>query len=218
MTDTHLWDGARRFQPASKPTSAVLLLHGLGSNADDLIELAPLLAGQLPQTVFISPNAPFACDMAPFGRQWFSLIDRTPFNMWQGACSAAPYVERMTADIRAEFELPLSRIALVGFSQGAMMSLHVAPRLPEPVAGVVGLSGALVGGEHLPADITSRPPVLLVHGQMDPVVPYAALPMAAATLTTCGIAVETETRPFLGHNVDDEGINRTASFLAARLA
>lgn len=219
MSNPHLWQGARRLAPALPPAdSAVLLLHGLGSNADDLIGLAPLLAPALPQTVFISPNAPEPCDMAPFGHQWFSLQQWTPQSMWKGVQNAATTLQQMIEDVKAEFGLPTNRIALVGFSQGAMMSLHVAPRLAEPLAGVVALSGALVGEEHLPAEIRSRPPVLLVHGQLDPVVPYAAMPAALAALQRNSIPAESETRPLMAHNVDDTTIERTASFLRRELA
>lgn len=217
MNSNPLWQGARRVAPDVTPASAVLLLHGLGSNADDLIELAPFLSPALPQTVFISPNAPQPCDMAPFGRQWFSLQHWTPASMWQGVQAAAGALEQMIADVKAEFGLPAGKIALVGFSQGAMMSLHVAPRLDEPLAAVVGLSGALVGEEHLAAEIRSRPPVLLAHGQLDPVVPYAAMLAAAAVLQRNNIEVTTETRPLMAHNIDDAVLSRTAEFLQQHL-
>ncbi len=218
MTHSDLWQGARRHLPSAPASSAVLLLHGLGSNADDLIELAPLLAPALPETAFLSPNAPFPCDMAPFGRQWFSLQNWTPANLWQGVCAAAPALEQMIADVRSEFALPMARLALLGFSQGCMMSLHVAPRLPEALGAVVGLSGALVGPEHVAAETRSRPPVLLAHGQIDPVVPYGALPLAQATLEAAGFAVETVTRPLMAHNIDDEVLAATADFLRRHLS
>lgn len=214
-----LWTGHRRVLPANgkKPDSAVLLLHGYGSNADDLIALAPELADVLPTTVFLSPNAPFPCEMSPLGHQWFSLQEFTPLNRWKGVREAAPFIEQMIKDIQAEFDLPLSRLALAGFSQGGMLSLHVAPRLPEPLAAVVSFSGMLVGAEHLPAEITARPPVLLVHGQMDPVVPFASLPMAEAALKTCGFRVETEICPFMPHSIDEAGLQHARRFLAAAL-
>lgn len=218
MSLSNLWQGARRAAPASTPTSAVLLLHGLGSNADDLIALAPYLAPALPNTVFISPNAPEPCDMAPMGHQWFSLLQRTPEARWKGVQQAAPRLMQMIEDVKAEFNLPNSRIALVGFSQGCMMSLHVAPRLAEPLAGVVGLSGALIGEEYLPAEIRSRPPVLLAHGQMDDIVPYDALLAAQAVLQRNSVHVETVTRPHMAHNIDDVVLQKTAEFLMKKLA
>lgn len=219
MTSPDLWAGSRRFMPTKSqtPDSAVLLLHGYGSNADDLIALAPELAESLPRTVFISPNAPFPCEMSGFGRQWFSLQQFTPLSRWSGVREAAPFVEQMLADVQKEFNLPLARIALSGFSQGGMMSLHVGPRLPEPLAAIVSFSGMLVGTEHLAAELQSRPPVLLVHGQMDPVVPFASLPMAEAALKTCGFQVETEICPFMPHSIDEAGLDHARRFLAAAL-
>lgn len=217
MSDQNLWHGARRVAPSVTPKSAVLLLHGLGSSADDLIELAPYMAPALPHTVFISPNAPQPCDMAPMGYQWFSLQQRSPESMWQGAQQSTRQLMQMIEDVKAEFGLPANKIALLGFSQGTMMSLHVAPRLPEPLAAVVGIAGALVGPEHLATDIRSRPPVLLVHGQMDNVVPYEAMQMAQSVLQRNNVAVETLTRPRMAHNVDDETLTRATEFLSQHL-
>lgn len=217
MSDQNLWQDARRVTPSGTPTSAVLLLHGLGSSADDLIELAPYIAPALPHTVFISPNAPQACDMAPMGYQWFSLLQRTPQSMWTGVQQSTQPLMQMIEDVKAEFGLPTNKIALIGFSQGTMMSLHVAPRLPEPLAAVVGIAGALVGEEHLAADIRSRPPILLVHGQMDNVVPYEAMQAAQSVLQRNNIVVETLTRPRMAHNVDDETLTRTTEFLLQHL-
>jgi phospholipase/carboxylesterase len=214
-----LWAGCRRVLPAIRkhPESVVLLLHGYGSNADDLITLAPELADQLPGTAFISPNAPFVCEMSALGRQWFSLQDFSPLNRWKGVREAAPFVLQMIADLQKEFSLPLSRIALAGFSQGGMLALHVGPRLPEPLAAVVSFSGMLVGAEYLPAEVTARPPVLLVHGQMDPVVPFASLPLAETALKTCGFQVETEICPFMPHSIDEAGLQHARRFLATAL-
>lgn len=212
----NLWQGARR-AGATNPTCAVLLLHGLGSNADDLIELAPYLAPALPEAVFLSPNAPFACDMAPYGHQWFSLLDRSPANILAGIRTAAPLLERMIADVQQEYHLPAARLALLGFSQGAMMSLHVAPRLPAPVAAVVALSGALVAPELLDTELQSRPPVLLAHGQQDPIVPFDALPAAEAALLQHGFHVGTEIRPNMQHNIDEVVLQRSADFLRHQL-
>lgn len=216
-SESPLWRGSRRHMPSEKPDSAVLLLHGLGSNADDLIGLAPALAEELPTTAFISPNAPHPCDMAPFGRQWFSLRDWSADSLWLGVQQAATPLRQMIEDVKSEFSLPTSRLALVGFSQGCMISLHVAPRLDEPLAAVVGMSGALIGEDFLAAQVKSRPPVLLTHGQMDPIVPYAAMPAAASVLSDNGFSVETISRPLMAHNVDDEVIMGASDFLARHL-
>ncbi|MBL8698946.1 MAG: dienelactone hydrolase family protein [Alphaproteobacteria bacterium] len=207
------------FGPAAggRPRSLVILLHGLGADGDDLIQLAPYWADRLPTTEFLSPHAPFPCDMAPYGRQWFSLQDRDPKAVLAGVEAAAPILD---AFIDASLEargLDDSALALVGFSQGTMMSLFVAPRRKSPIAGVVGFSGALIAGERLAAECRARPPVLLVHGEADPIVPFAAMAAAESALRMAGLEVATEARPGLPHSIDEVGLAKGGSFLATRL-
>jgi phospholipase/carboxylesterase len=218
MSDLYALDGPK-FGPAAggRPQSLVLLLHGLGADGNDLISLAPYWAQLLPNTEFVSPHAPFPCDMAPYGRQWFSLQDRAPAMVLAGVKAAAPILD---AFIDAELKkrgLADDRLGLVGFSQGTMMSLYVAPRRPRACAAVVGYSGALIGADSLIVEAKSRPPVLLAHGDADPVVPFQAMAAAATGLKAAGIAVETLARPGLPHSIDDEGLRRGGAFLAQRL-
>ena len=196
-----------------QPTALVVLLHGLGADGNDLIGLAPVWAPHLPHVAFSSPNAPFPCDMAPFGRQWFSLQVRTEEVILKGVQEATPILEIFLAQELERHGLGWDRLALVGFSQGTMMSLHVAPRLNEQVAGVVGYSGALVGEDLLGSELASKPPVTLVHGEADEVVPFGAMPAAEAALAGAGIEVESLARPGLGHGIDEEGLRRGLAFL-----
>src|SRR6201997_5344382 len=163
--------------PASggTPRRLVILLHGLGADGNDLIGLAPYWAPLLPEAEFLAPDAPFPCDMAPFGRQWFSLQDRSPMSILAGVRAAAPILDAFIDDALEARNLEESRLALVGFSQGTMMSLYVGLRRAKALAGIVGFSGALIGSETLPQDIRSRPPVLLIHGDSDEIVPFQAL-------------------------------------------
>ncbi len=217
MADFFELDGPR-FGPAAggKPDSLVILLHGLGADGDDLIGLAPHWAQALPNTVFVSPHAPFPCDMAPYGRQWFSLQDRSSGIVLAGVQAAAPILNGfIDAELKAH-GLTDDRLALVGFSQGTMMSLYVAPRRERPVAGVVGYSGALVGANLLAGDVRSRPPVLLIHGEADQVVPFQAMDAAARALKALDIPVTTESRPGLPHSIDEAGLIKGGRFLAQR--
>ena len=204
-------------QAGVKPDSLVLLLHGIGADGNDLIGLAPYWTRALPRTAFVSPDAPFPCDMAPFGRQWFSLQDRAPEAILAGVQAAAPVLDAFIDAELARAGLAPDRLALVGFSQGTMMSLYVALRRPQAIAAVVGYSGALVAADRLAAEIKSRPPVLLVHGDADPVVPFAALAAAERALTAAGVAVETLACPGVPHSIDQAGLVRGGRFLAAKL-
>jgi len=196
-----------------RPERLLVFLHGLGADGSDLIGLAPVLGQLFPDTLFVSPDAPWPCDMAPMGRQWFSLQSREPQALLAGAEGARGPLD---AFLDAELErhgLDDSRLALFGFSQGCMMALHTALRRPRPAAAVLGFSGHLVAPERLAAEVTARPPVLLVHGDADEVVPFGALASAEAALRAAGVPVEAHARPGLGHGIDQPGLELAARFL-----
>lgn len=204
-----------RYGPASggDPDQLVILLHGLGADGADLIGLAPHWAQTLPNAAFVAPNAPYPCDMAPMGYQWFSVQDRTPEAMLAQARAIAPSLGAFIDAELARVGLTADKLALVGFSQGTMMSLYVAPRRAAPVAAVVGYSGRLIAPEQLQAETVSRPPILLIHGVVDDLVPFASMAEAEAGLNAAGFTVETEARPGLGHGIDPEGLARGGAFL-----
>lgn len=206
--------------PASggKATSLVVLLHGLGADGQDLIDLARNLGPFLPDAAFVAPNAPAPCDMAPYGYQWFSLQDRSPSVMAAGADQVAPLLTAFIEQELAARGLDARRLALVGFSQGTMMSLHIGPRLDPGPAAIVGFSGMLLGPDRLAAERRSTPPVLLIHGEADQVVPFQAMAAAAAGLAAGGIAADSLRRPGLGHGIDGPGLAAAAQFLAKHLA
>lgn len=205
--------------PSQKPATGgkakqlVALLHGYGSNGDDLISLAPFFAQALPDAEFLSPNAPFPCEVSAFGFQWFGFEDRTPEMLLGGVKLAAQILDRFLDVELGRRNLAERDLALVGFSQGTMMSLHVGLRRASAIGGILGFSGRLIGAAQLAAEIKSKPPVFLVHGTADQVVPHAALTEAVRALQEQGVPVESESRPGLVHSIDQVGAQKGALFL-----
>ncbi|HLO76405.1 MAG TPA: dienelactone hydrolase family protein [Magnetospirillum sp.] len=191
----------------------VVLLHGVGANGDDLAALVPYVAPALPDAAFVAPDAPFPYDMAPFGRQWFSLADRSVAALAAGVRAVAPVVDAYVDQQLARFGLTDGQLAVVGFSQGTMTALHVVPRRAKAAAAVVGFSGAVVAPETLADELHSRPRVLLIHGDEDEVVNPACLAHAEQSLSAVGIPVLAESRPGLGHSIDGPGLALAVAFL-----
>jgi phospholipase/carboxylesterase len=203
--------------PATSPKSLVILLHGYGSNGDDLISLAPHWRGVLPATVFVAPNAPEPCPGAPGGFQWWALTSADRGARASGVARAAPVLDAFIDAELARYGLTEAQLALVGFSQGTMMALHVGPRRPRTLAGIVGYSGMLAEAGVAGPAIT-RPPILLIHGDADPMIPLAAFYQAEAALVRDGFAVESHVSPGLGHSIDLAGLQLGGQFLANVLA
>ncbi len=191
----------------------VVLLHGWGADGNDLIGLAPALQGELPHARFTSPNAPDPCDQNPMGRQWYSFLDERPERLKAGYVRAADLINGYLDAELLRLGLDDSRLALFGFSQGAMMALFVALRRARPMAAVVGCSGAMIDGESLGAELASRPPVLLLHGDADPMVPFDSLHEAVAVLAEHEVAAQWHASPGVGHGIAADALDATASFL-----
>ena len=193
-------------------TALVVLLHGYGSNGDDLISLAPPLQPLLPDAAFVAPNAPSRLPHMAEAYQWWGIQSFSATERALGADSAAGGVDAFLTHELAALGLTDDRLLLVGFSQGTMMALHVGLRRPRAAAGIIGFSGMLVAPERLPADIRSRPPVLLLHGTADEVVPFGALDQATVALRAASVPVETHVAPGIGHGIDPAGLAAAASF------
>lgn len=210
-------DGPRR-APRGTADSLVVLVHGYGASGEDLIALADALRELLPRTAFVSPNAGERVPFAGGGYQWFPLTLRDPGEYWRGALAAAPAFARFIDRELGRYRLPARRLALVGFSQGTMMALHTGPRREEPPAAIVGFSGVIAGPQHLKADARCRPPVQLIHGKEDDLIPVEALHITREALAETGFLVEWHVRPQLGHGIDADGLRLAASFLRQHLA
>lgn len=214
---------ARLAGPSAAPLSGgearqlVVLLHGVGADGSDLMALVPYVAPALPHAAFVAPDAPFAYDMAPYGRQWFSLADRSAPALTAGVRAVAPLLNAFI-DEQLDFHgLTDADLVLVGFSQGTMLALHVAPRRSRACAAVIGFSGALMAVESLAAEMKSRPRTLLIHGEADEVVNPACLAQAEQGLAAVGIPVLAEMLPDLGHSIDGPGLGLAVGFVRQAL-
>lgn len=208
-----------RVPPArgGKPDALVILLHGYGSNGADLISLAPYWAQALPGAAFVSPNAIEPVPQVPGGYQWFPISNLDPHLMEQGARVAAQSVDRFIDRELEKYGLDGGRLALVGFSQGTMMALHVALRRERAIAGVVGYSGVLVGGRNLKEQMRSKPPILLVHGDRDPTIPIPAMFESAEALAEAGHGAQWHISYGVPHSIGPDGLELGAAFLAKYL-
>ena len=214
-------DGPRLSPRSGTAQQLVAFLHGYGADGNDLIEIGRAWQQYLPQAAFVSPHAPEPCAQAPVGRQWFALTFRDPNEHWVGVNKAAPLLERFLDAELNRHKLPPSALALVGFSQGTMMALHVGLRRAVSPAAIVGYSGLFVVPpdrkiEAFAAEIKSRPPVLLIHGDRDDLIPPQALFQAAQGLAALGVPVEWHVSAGIGHGIDGEGLRHGGEFLARR--
>jgi phospholipase/carboxylesterase len=219
MTTSILIDGPR-VPPVSggAPKQIVILLHGYGSNGADLIGLVPYWRSALPEALFVSPNAPERCPGAPGGFQWWGLSGPGSESRAAGARRAAPILNAFIDAELTKAGLGEDKLALVGFSQGTMMALEVGPRREPALAGIVGYSGMLADDAALAGEVRSRPPILLVHGDADPMIPIAAFYQARDALIRSGFAVASHVSPGLGHSIDAAGLTLGEQFLARVLA
>jgi len=213
-------NAGRRGPDQGSATSLVVFLHGYGADGNDLLGLSDPLAEHLPGTAFVAPDAPEKCVGNPFGYQWF------PIPWLDGSSEAAATRSMMQSldDLNAFLDKTLAeegltpeRMILFGFSQGTMMSLHIAPRRAQAVAGVVGFSGRLLAPETLAADLVVKPPVLLVHGDQDEMVPPESLQEAGNALQAQGFEVYAHVMKGTGHGIAPDGLSVALSFMRDKL-
>ena len=218
---TRVLNAGRKAPQSGQTRSVVVFLHGYGANGADLLGLAEPLGEHLPDTLFVAPDAPESCAGAPMGYQWFPIpwIDNSSEEEAERGMAAA--VDDLNAFLDAlmvdEDVLP-EQVVLFGFSQGSMMAMHVAPRREDAVAGVVAFSGRLLAPESLVDDVVVRPPILLVHGDMDDVVPPQSMPEAAEALQRAGFEdVYAHVMKGTGHGIAPDGLSVALAFMRDKL-
>lgn len=200
-------------EPDGAPQSLVILLHGYGADGRDLISIGEEWQTNLPNTVFVSPDAPYPCEMSPLGRQWFSLSEYTIPAMEREIISVWPTLDKYLNALLEHYNLTDDKMIISGFSQGCMMSLYALPRRAKPCAGILGYSGRLLGESALEESKNSITPVHLIHGEADNVVPCESWDHATQTLEEQGYSVTGHTTPRLAHGIDMEGIRSGLGFI-----
>ena len=222
-------DGPRIPAAAGRTRQLVVFLHGYGADGNDLIELGRQWRVLMPEAAFVAPHASDRSPAAPMGRQWFALSNRPPDDpsggdeRWAGAVKARGAIDAFLDAELKRLSLDDSKLALVGFSQGAMMALHVGLRRPGAPAAILGYSGLLIGPERL-SEATARdargapPPVLLIHGEQDPLIPFDAMFMAAEALAGASIPTQWHLSLGIAHGIDAEGLRQGGLFLGRAFA
>ena len=214
---TRVLNTGRKEPVSGELRSCVVFLHGYGANGADLLGLADPLGEHLPDTLFVSPDAPEACAGAPFGFQWFPIpwIDgSSEEESMQGMARAVDDLNAFLDALMVDEDLLPEQVALLGFSQGTMMSLHVGPRREDQLAGIVGFSGRLLAPESLADEVQSKPPILLLHGDQDDVVPVQSLPQAVEALQEGGFKeVYAHVMEGTAHGIAPDGLGVALAFL-----
>jgi len=213
---TRILKFGRKQAVSGKAKSLVVFVHGYGANGADLLGIADVMAPHLPDTAFVAPDAPDRVPGAPMGYQWFPIPRFDGSTEVQAAAGLARSAEDLSAfiDQRLAYEgLGPEAVALVGFSQGSMMSLHVAPRREVAMAAVVAISGRLMVPERLVTETRVKPPVLVMHGDQDPVVPFEDMAAAADALVAAGFDTYGHVMQGMGHGISQDGLSTALGFL-----
>jgi len=192
----------------------IIFFHGWGSNGDDLIQLAPLFAKHFPSAYFLSPNGPEECPQNPYGgKQWFGLdfnsdgeIDRS--NMPQKVSLAAENVNKFIKHWQNKLSIPNEKTILIGFSQGSMLSLEIGTNIL--FGGLLCYSGSFIKNNR---SLTKKHKIMLIHGELDEVIPIQSMENAKSALVNLGATVNSHISKNLGHSIDQDGINKGIEFI-----
>tara|TARA_B100001113_G_scaffold73938_1_gene57426 strand:+ start:1164 stop:1814 length:651 start_codon:yes stop_codon:yes gene_type:complete len=205
-------------QTGEKPEQLIIFCHGYGADGNDLIGLSSYFQKILPNAIFMSPNAPQKCDLNPLGYQWFDFQSGDPALIWKGVLEAASVLNSFIDEQLEKYNLSDDNLALIGFSQGTMMSLHVGLRRKKPMRALIGFSGKLIGEELLKDDLVSKPPIYLIHGEQDPMVPHQETINAADVLQRHDVEVQKHISPNTPHSIAEDGLKIAIDFLSSKFS
>ncbi|WP_376963901.1 alpha/beta fold hydrolase [Azospirillum sp. A26] len=207
-------DDVLRLAPASGAAARrlVILLHGVGSSGADLMPLAQSWRQALPDTAFVAPDAPQPFDMGN-GHQWFSIAGVTEENRPARVAAALPALVELIEAERQRAGVAPADVALVGFSQGSIMALHLAMTAPERCGAVVAFAGRIAAPVVTPDGSGRRPPVLMIGGAADSIMPPAVVQAAAAHFRSAGFAVEEQLLRGVPHTITAAGAQLGLDFL-----
>ena len=205
-------------QTGEKPEQLIIFCHGYGADGNDLIGLSSYFQKILPNAIFMSPNAPQKCDLNPLGYQWFDFQSGDPALIWKGVLEAASVLNSFIDEQLEKYNLSDDNLALIGFSQGTMMSLHVGLRRKKPMRALVGFSGKLIGEELLKDDLVSKPPIYLIHGEQDPMVPHQETINAADVLQRHDVEVQKHISSNTPHSISEDGLKIAIDFLSSKFS
>ncbi len=211
----------RKDAKSGQADSLVIFLHGYGADGNDLLGLSDVLADHLPNTVFMAPNAPDRCTNNPMGYQWFPIphMDGSSMEMArQGQLASRKLLNEWLDEVAISEGINADRTIIIGFSQGTMMALDVIPRRADEIAGIVGISGRLLEPKKLASEGVSKPPIMLIHGDMDNVVPPASMPEAADALSKAGFEVYTHVSKGTAHGIAQDGLGVALQFILKQLS
>lgn len=206
--------GPMRAPTSGLPDTLVVLLHGYGSDGNDLIALAPYLGDILPQAIFVAPNAPTTCDINPSGFQWFAIDTARPFERHAEIATSRPIIGELLADLWAQTGLTAADTILGGFSQGGMLAIDAGLRLNDPIKAIVSFSGGAVAPDDLPPAGDQSPKLCLVHGDADDVVPVSLSANGHERLQALGYDSRLHVSPGCPHSIAPDGLEFVRGFVS----
>ena len=200
-----------------KPKSAVILCHGYGGDGKDISILANYWRAHLPDTLFICPDAPEKCVASPTGFQWFDLTDQTPEQILSKSLVAEIKLNELIDEVKEKNNLFANQIAISGFSQGCMISLQTGIKRKDKINSIIGYSGRIISTDHLEKNIVSRPNIILMHGDIDTIVPLNSLLEAKDFFNKNNYKIESQIFTNCEHRIPTEGTSLGLQFIKKHL-